>query len=182
AKAAIDTRLEIDDPEFAYPVADRVFESECALTVGHQEVVLIPLPGHSNCCSVVWFPSISTLYSADYLVTPGLPYCRWEIGAFRQALDWLGAFCRRERVQRVWPSHYVGHTSPLAIQTAIAKDRTYLEVLEQACQTGLRRELKDAAVVEAAERAVLALGGHHDRAGRLQHHDNAKRMLACLKP
>ena len=72
-KTAIDERLQIQDPSFTYPTAQHTFDSPTDIQVGAERVQLIPLFGHSNCCSVVWIESLRTLCTQDYLVSPASP-------------------------------------------------------------------------------------------------------------
>ncbi len=178
-KQAIDERLGIEDPSYTYPKPQFQFEDPIELTVGKQAVHLFPLFGHSNCCSVVWIPSLRTLCTQDYLVSPGLPYCRWRADAFEQSLDWLAQFCVEHGVQTIWPAHNNPIQSPKAIQAAIAEDAGYMAFLREACGSLPHGEVESGV---AAKRVATLLqerrGGKPSRATSYQDLDNAKRMLA----
>ena len=85
-KFQIDEKLGIEDADFTYPEVDVVFDDTTRLRVGGLDTEVRFLPGHSNCTSVVHLPQLGTLCTADYLVSPGLPYCRWEAHAFELSL------------------------------------------------------------------------------------------------
>ena len=178
AKTKLDERLGIEDAGFAYPTPDRTFDQPCSLTIGSQAVHLYPLFGHSNCCSVVWIPALRTLFSADYLVTPGTPYCRWEADAMESALDWLASFVEEHDVQTVWPAHYAPHQGPQAIREAIKMDRGAMRVLREACSSGLESGHAEDTILRSATQAARAWRGTDTKASRLQDADNARRVLA----
>ena len=181
AKRKIDERLGIADEGFEYPRPDVTFEAECTLHVGSREVVLFPLFGHSNCCSVVWIPSLRTLFTADYLVDPGLPYCRWEAGAMESALDWLADFCRTQGVETIWPAHNHPVRGSAAIQTAIHRDRESMRRIRTQCELGLQQARPEAEILECATAAALDWRGTENKATRLQDLDNARRVLLECK-
>ena len=180
AKSRIDEKLGAEDPGYAYPRAERVFEETLELRVGAQPVEMIFVPGHSDCTSVVLFPDIGTLCTADYLVSPGLPYCRWRAHEFEQALAFLGRLCRERGVQRVVPAHNELLLGLDAIEAALDEERRYFEHMRARLVAlngaGLRAE---AAVREVARemsvRRGVELGGRER-----QDADNARRVQAEL--
>jgi len=178
AKSRIDAHLGIEDPGFTYPHPDVVFDESVSLEVGGLEVEMHTLTGHSNCTSVVTIPAANTLVSADYLVFPGLPYCRWEARSFEASLDRLTGFVLDEGSQRGVAAHrevYVGEASILA---AIDEDREYFHALRQQVEE-LHTEGIDGE--EWALRAARAMQARRGRAlgGReRQDVDNARRVIA----
>ncbi|MDA1266479.1 MAG: MBL fold metallo-hydrolase, partial [Planctomycetota bacterium] len=122
AKHKIDQHLEVDDPGFAYPEADRVFDEQVSVRCGELTLEMRFLPGHSNCTSVVWVPQLRTLCTADYLVSPGLPYCRWQATAFDEALATLRRWVDELGVERIVPAHRELHLGRDAVFAAIAAD------------------------------------------------------------
>jgi len=135
---AIDEHLGVDVPDFSYPVADEVFDDVYAFDLGSCEVEVRFLPGHSNCTSVVWIPSCHTLLTADYLVFPGLPYCRWEAAAFEQALRTMDRWCQEWDVRRVIPAHNA-ILEGASVRAAIAEDLEYFAVLRGVLDDELAR-------------------------------------------
>ena len=178
AKHKIDQHLAVSDPGFAYPEADEVFDERLRLTCGELELELRFLPGHSNCTSVVWIPALKTLCTADYLVSPGLPYCRWEATAFDQALAEMLRWTDELGVERVVPAHRDLHVGAEAVRAALSREREYMQVL----RTQVRAALADGrSPDEAARHAARAMGqwraedvGRRDR----QDLDNAQRVVA----
>lgn len=181
AKAKVDQRLGIEEEPFAYPHADRTFDRPLPIQLGELEVQLLPLYGHSNCCSVVWVPALRTLFSADYLVTPGTPYCRWEMPAMEAALDWLARFVEEHEVETIWPAHYAPLRGTAAIRAGLHQDREALRILRSSCEQGLAQGLSEAEILRAATQAARAWRGSDSKASRLQDLDNAQRMLASCR-
>ena len=189
AKAAIDETLGTPDPNFAYPNLDSVsnlhtFEQSTTLQVGQLEVQVHLLLGHSNCCSVVWIPAHKTLLSGDYLVSPGIPYCRWQAKEFEQALVWLREFTASRDVQRVIPAHNAILESNAEIQAALELEIDYFAHLRATCEdlhaTGLPT---DKAIRQAADTLIPfreARTKTTTRAARRQDRDNAERILKEL--
>ncbi|MFT5049476.1 MAG: glyoxylase-like metal-dependent hydrolase (beta-lactamase superfamily II) [Chlamydiales bacterium] len=178
AKTRIDETLGIDDPAFTYPKADILFDDTTLLRVGGLDVDLRFLPGHSNCTSVVHLPQLATLCTADYLVSPGLPYCRWEARAFESALGTMREWVVNEKIERIIPSHndvLVGHET---ILNAIDEDARYFQDLRMF----LRKEIERA--TDRSECARLAGAFMQKRRGKdigaraRQDLDNARRVLA----
>jgi len=179
AKQWLDGRLEVEDPDFAYPAADRTFEKSSSLHVGELGVELRFLPGHSDCTSIVWIPELRTVLSADYLVEPGLPYCRWRAREFEEACATLQAFCEENDVQRVVPSHNDWLHGGDSIRAAIGRERRYFELLRAAiCEArdeGLPREQAEKLGVAAVRGWRSAEGQDVGRRER-QDDDNAGRV------
>lgn len=176
AKQRIDEHLEVLDPDFSYPRADLVFDDELRLEAAGHELRLVFLPGHSDCTSLVWIPALGTLCSADYLVEPGLPYCRWEARAFEQALEQLAAFCEREDVRRIVPSHNDWIEGPAAIAAALERERTYFQLLRSTLRDALERGDPRARAERQAVQAVRAWRGRDLGKRARQDEDNARRV------
>ncbi|MDF1836409.1 MAG: MBL fold metallo-hydrolase [Planctomycetota bacterium] len=186
AKTAIDETLGTPDPDFVYPSAETVprlhtFEQQTSLRVGELEVELHLLLGHSNCCSVVWIPAHQTLLTGDYLVSPGIPYCRWQAKEFEEALVWLRQFTTDRDVQRVIPANNAILKSNAEIKSALELEIDYFAHLRATCQdlhaTGLS---KDKAIRQAADTIIPfreSRGKTTTRAARRQDRDNAGRIL-----
>ncbi len=177
-KAKVDERLGIEDAGFCFPTVDLAYDERLSVAVGALELELEFLPGHSNCTSVVHIPGLRALLTADYLVSPGLPYCRWEAAPFEVANRRLRSIVESEAVEHVVPAHndlIVGREAALA---AIDEELEYF--------TALRADLA----------SRVASGASHDRAMRAaasfmaerrgvdlgprarQDRDNARRVLA----
>ena len=191
AKAAIDATMGVRDSDFAYPSADTVknlhtFEQQTTLQVGNLEVQVHLLLGHSNCCSVVWIPAHKTLLTGDYLVSPGIPYCRWQAKEFEEALVWLRKFSSDNDVQRVIPAHNDIIVSNRSIQAALDLEIEYFAALRNTCvglhASGLPTEK---AIRQAADTMVPFRDSREQvttRAARRQDRDNAERILKELAP
>jgi glyoxylase-like metal-dependent hydrolase (beta-lactamase superfamily II) len=177
AKAKFDERL--DDPVdgFRYPEPDLTFDEVLHLKVGSLEIEQRFLPGHSNCTSVVWIPALKTLLSADYLVTPGMPYCRWQARDFERAIETLTTWTLEEGIERIVPAHESILEGRDAILEALAAERDYMRVLrdqvQQLAAVGVDAEIG----MRQAARFMVARRGS-DLSGRRQDIDNARRMWA----
>ncbi|MEZ6004975.1 MAG: MBL fold metallo-hydrolase [Planctomycetota bacterium] len=179
AKRTIDDSLGIDDRTFTWPVPDRTFEESCTLEFGAARAELHFLPGHSNCSCVVWLPHVRTLCTADYLVSPGLPYCRWEMPAFESALTWIELFVRREGVRRVVPAHNHILEGQDTILRALALETEYVAVLRNTLEN--RPPGEDPARGQTlALQAMKNWRGSQTRAEVRQDRDNAQRMQQAL--
>lgn len=177
AKNTIDRKLGIDDPAFTYPEVDEVFDERRTLDVGGLEVELRFLPGHSDCTSVVWIPVFRTLCSADYLVSPGLPYCRWRASAFEEAIETMRQWCHELGVERIVPAHNDVLEGREAIETALDAELDYFAFTREAAQRALASGAsgENAArrvAAELTERRGRSLGGRER-----QDLDNARRVL-----
>jgi glyoxylase-like metal-dependent hydrolase (beta-lactamase superfamily II) len=178
AKAKLDQSLGVEDPDFAYPRASRVFEDRLALRCGRLEVELRFLPGHSDCTSVVWIPALATLCSADYLVSPGLPYCRWQARAFDEALATLESWVVTEGVQRIVPAHRDLHVGPEAVRAALARDQEYMARLRVQVRTALDQGLTPDRAARAAAREMAKWRGADLGPRTRQDVDNAQRVAS----
>lgn len=181
AKTAVDARLGESHADFAYPPAHVTFEDEPALRkVGGREVELRFLPGHSNCTSVVWIPSLRTLCSADYLVSPGLPYCRWDADAFDAALDQLSAWTTELGIERVWPSHNAPIHGQDNVLAAIDLDRRVMQTLRERAPAALNASDDEFSAAKAMARGLDEVRGWKAGLQARQDVDNARRVLASL--
>ncbi|MDP6954653.1 MAG: MBL fold metallo-hydrolase [Planctomycetota bacterium] len=177
---AIDGHLGVEVADFVYPQADEAFADSLSFDLGDCPVELRFLPGHSNCTSVVYLPSCKTLLTADYLVMPGLPYCRWEVEPFETALRTMDRWCVEWGVDRIVPAHNAVLEGP-AVRAAIAQDLAYFadlrEVLSNCLADGAERET-------AVRRAAKTMGERRGRdvgGRRRQDLDNARRVLRTLE-
>lgn len=177
AKRRIDERLGVEDPGFGYPEPDLVFEDRARLSVGTLEVELRFLPGHSDCTSVVWIPALATLCSADYLVSPGLPYCRWRAREFEAALAHMARFVRDEGVERVLPAHNDPILGRDGILAALEREREYFRVLRAAVRRALQAGAQGERCAREAARAMVAWRGVDLGARQRQDVDNARRVI-----
>ena len=177
-KAKVDERLGVSDEAFAYPAVDRTFADRLTVTCGALDLELEFLPGHSNCTSVVHVPALGALLTADYLVSPGLPYCRWEAAPFEAAHHRLRELVDRAGVRLVVPAHNDLIEGTSAALGAIAEELDYFADLR--AELGRRtaggepteRAMRGAAAYMAARRGVdLGPRARQDM-------DNARRVLA----
>jgi len=179
-KASIDRRFGIEDAGYTFPVADRSFEEEASVQVGSLTVELHHLPGHSACSSIAIVPELRTLISSDYLVSPGLPYCRWLPEAFDAAVQRLGEMCRTHEIETVIPGHNAVIQGHAAVLAALEEERTYFAFLRE-CASSLLTAGHD-----AKDTAHLATQAMRERRGRKldgrerQDGDNARRVVAEL--
>ncbi len=179
AVRAIDEHLAVTAPEFTYPLVDEAFDEMLAFDLGRCPVEVHFLPGHSNCTSVVHLPSCKTLLTADYLVMPGLPYCRWEVESHEEALRTLLRWCGEWGVERIVPAHNEILQGE-RLRAAILEDLEYFAVLREvvAGELACGRD-RESAVRRAAKRMGVRRG--RDIGGRRrQDLDNARRVLGVL--
>jgi len=179
-KAKVDERLGVEDPAFRYPAVDRSFDERLTVRVGALHLDLEFLPGHSNCTSVVHIPQLQALLTADYLVSPGLPYCRWEAAPFEAANRRLRALVESEGIERVVPAHNDLIHGREAALVAIDEELQYFAAL----RADLSRRLASGDSHERAMRAAASFMGERrgvDLGPRArQDRDNARRVLAEL--
>ena len=177
-KAKVDERLGVEDPDFAYPTVDRTFTDRLTVTVGDLALELEFLPGHSNCTSVVHVPALGAVLTADYLVTPGLPYCRWEVAPFEAAHVRLRELVEDAGVELVVPAHNDLIRGRAAALAAIDEETAYFAAL----RADLARRLASGTSPDRAARAAAAFMGERrgvDLGPRArQDLDNARRVLA----
>ncbi|HIF41738.1 MAG TPA: MBL fold metallo-hydrolase [Planctomycetes bacterium] len=177
AKAKFDERL--DDPVdgFRYPEPDLTFDDVLHLKVGDLEVEQRFLPGHSDCTSIVWIPALKTLLSADYLVTPGMPYCRWQARDFERAIETLTTWTLEEGIERIVPAHESILEGRDAILEALAAERDYMRVLRDQVQQLAAVGVDAERGTRQAARFMVGRRGT-DLGGRRQDIDNARRVWA----
>jgi len=177
-KAKVDERMGIVDADFQYPDVDVTYETRHALRIGDLELRLEFLPGHSNCTSIVHVPALRALLTADYLVSPGLPYCRWEPAAFESASRRLREVIVSEEIGLVVPAHNDLILDQTAAIAAVDEELSYFRDLRtdvrarRAAGTPKERLLREAAT-RMRERRNVDVG-----ARARQDADNARRMLA----
>ncbi|MFT7679069.1 MAG: glyoxylase-like metal-dependent hydrolase (beta-lactamase superfamily II) [Planctomycetota bacterium] len=180
AKSAVDDRLGEVHEGFRYPNAYPIFDERLSLQVGSREVELRFLPGHSDCTSVVWIPSLRTLCTADYLVSPGLPYCRWDADAFDAALDTLTRWTQEEGIERVWPAHNAPILGNAAILAAIDADRRVMQALRERAHEVHASGLDGLEAARAVSENMDGVRGWEAGVQRRQDVDNARRVLAAV--
>lgn len=180
-KRKFDRLLGAEEPDFAFPTVDVTFDERLELRVGDLTVVCVFLPGHSNCTSVAIIPELRTVLTADYLVFPGLPYCRFEATAFEEAHRTLLGLVDEFDIERAIPAHndILGRRD--AVLEAIEADVSYFRVLRgeverlAAAGTGKDDLLRDCARFMRERRGVdLGLRARQDM-------DNARRVLAEIR-
>jgi len=175
AKAKFDERLEDSTPGFRYPEADITFDEVLHLQVGELEIEQRFLPGHSNCTSVVLIPALKTLLSADYLVTPGMPYCRWQAREFERAIETLRTWTLEEGLERIVPAHQSILVGQDAILEALDEERDYMRALRQTVRGLVADGCETESGVRRAARSMVERRGS-DLGGRRQDLDNARRI------
>ncbi|MEE8467892.1 MAG: MBL fold metallo-hydrolase [Planctomycetota bacterium] len=176
-KRKIDDHLGIHDPDFRYPQADLTFDDRLAFEVGGLDIELRFLPGHSDCICVVCIPELRTLLTADYLVSPGLPYCRWRAREFEAAIATLRSWVVEEGFERVVPAHNEPIVGREHLLEALDAERDYFLHLRAEVRAAIERGLDDEgcareAARQAARRRGVDLGGR-----ARQDLDNARRVL-----
>ena len=178
AGKALGQRISAEPPDYPWPIVHETFETKTSFVLGGElEVHLHFLPGHSNCTSVVVIPALATLLSADYLVSPGVPFCRHEARMFEGALVDLAELVERYSIERLVPSHGPMHLGRAAIDAAISADRSVMAAMRRAVRRALDTGLSEQKVKAAALAAADTDRGRD--AGRLaaQDMDNARRIL-----
>jgi len=182
AKRKFDERVGDDGEPFEYPRVDVAFDDEHTLRVGAQELRLVFLPGHSNCTSVVVAPGLRAVLTADYLVHPGLPYCRWEAAPFEAALRRLRDLVREHDVDLAVPAHQDLHDGRDEVDAAITADVDYFEFLrEEVARRAGDDGASDEAVARGAADAMAERRGRDVGLVARQDLDNAKRVLAEIR-
>jgi len=180
-KAQLDQKLGVHEPGFCYPQVDVRVDDRYSFTVGDLTVEVRALPGHSNCTTVVLVPELGTLFSADYLVHPGLPYCRFEAAAFEEAHRRMRAWTLAGEVRRVVPGHEDVLEGAQQILAALDEELAYFKALREHARAGLAAGEAGDLLAHSAARAMGArrLARTGDDVGRraVQDFDNAQRVL-----
>ena len=176
-KAKVDERMGVDDTAFTYPAVDRTFEDACTLSVGGLSLELRSLPGHSDCTSVVIVPELRALLSADYLVSPGLPYCRWEAAPFEKAHHQLRAWIAEFDLQQVIPAHNELFTDQASALAAIEEELSYFRFLREEVSRQQARGISDDKILRGCAEAMGARRGVDLGPKARQDADNARRIL-----
>lgn len=176
-KSKFDERIGEPNETFRYPEIDRTFVERDELSVGRLNVELRFLPGHSNCTSVVIVPELRSMLSADYLVTPGLPYCRFEVGPFEAAHREMLDLIEEYDLVRVVPAHNAILESKDAIQAAIRVELDYFAALREFVQSYRDEGLDGDRLIKACGRAMGERRGVDLGARARQDLDNAKRLI-----
>ncbi|MCB9916125.1 MAG: MBL fold metallo-hydrolase [Planctomycetes bacterium] len=174
----IDERLGRVGAARRFPDHAETFAERAAFTVGALEVELRFLPGHSLCTSVAFVPAERALVSADYLVSPGLPYCRWQPRAFEAAMVTLRAWCAELAIERVLPAHHAPIEGHAAVLAAIDAERAYFAFLRERVRALLAEGVEPALVTRRAAAEMRARRGPSLGARARQDGDNARRVVA----
>lgn len=178
AGEALGKRMGSSPPGFDWPKVSDPFDKGASLLLGNSlEVRMHFLPGHSNCTSVVIIPSLHTLLSADYLVSPGVPFCRHEARMFEGALVELGDLVDEYAIERLVPSHGPMHLGKEAINAALTRDRRVMACMRTAVRNAVARNQTQAAIVTAALAAAESERGGSAGPLAAQDMDNARRIL-----
>ena len=180
-KAKVDERLGVEDAAFRYPEVDRTFDARLEIRVGALDLALEFLPGHSNCTSVVHVPALRALLTADYLVSPGLPYCRWEATPFEAANRRLRELVEAEGVEHVIPAHNDLIDGRDAALTAIDEELDYFRALRADLSGRLAAGDSQDRAMRAAARFMGERRGVDLGPRARQDRDNARRVLAELR-
>lgn len=177
-KAQVDRKLGLDDADFRYPEVDVAFDDRAQFELGALTVETRFLAGHSNCTSVVVVPELRTLFSADYLVHPGLPYCRFEAAPFEAAHRTLRAWALAEGIERIVPAHESVLEGQAAILAAIDAELEYFAVLRADIARRLAAGEDETHLTRAAAAMLGARRGVDLGPRAIQDLDNARRVLA----
>lgn len=180
-KAKVDERMGVSDASFTYPNVSRTFEAACTLRVGELTVELRSLPGHSDCTSIAIVPELKSLLSADYLVSPGLPYCRWEAAPFERANEKLRDLIIEFDVERVVPAHNDPFESRDEALHAIEEELSYFRFLREEV---LRQRTPGTSADKILRACAAAMGqrrGEDLGPKARQDADNARRVLKELE-
>jgi len=178
AKSKIDEKLGVDDAGFRYPEATITFREKAVFQVGELPVEVRFLHGHSNCTSVVVFPTLKTMCTADYLVAPGLPYCRWQAREFEEALVTMRRWCDEEGIERIIPAHDKPLIGRPAIDAALDEEVRYFEHLRSLVRERIAAGDSREACTRTAATAMTERRGKNLRGRERQDLDNAKRVVA----
>ena len=161
-------RLAGSPAPLAWPTVDEEFDETARVTFGDDATLeLWFLPGHSNCTSVVWVPASRTLLSADYLVSPGVPFCRHEALLFEQALERLLALTGSLPIERVVPAHGDLLVGTEAVRAAIELDLTTFRAMRAAADCASTAALVAAASEARGFEAGLLAAQDEDNAARI---------------
>ena len=181
-KRQLDTKLGVDDPDFVYPEVDVRVDERFAFELGVLTVEVRFLPGHSNCTSVVLVPELRTLFTADYLVHPGLPYCRFEARPFEEAHERMREWVLAGEVERVVPAHEDVLEGRAAILAALDEELDYFAHLRSEVRARLAADENEERLVRAAASVMTerrrARTGEDVGARSVQDLDNTRRVLA----
>lgn len=175
AKQAVDRKFGAEETEFRYPELDLVLEEPATLSLGSTEILFRMNPGHSNCSSTLIVPAQRALFSGDYLVSPGMPYCRWRIDRFEEALHRLRGWVQEFAIETVYPAHNPPIAGRGSIEAALDAELAYFGRLREIVAA---LETSGESEDEIAKLAASAL-----RPGKLweQDRDNAKRALREIR-
>lgn len=176
-KRKFDQRMGIEEADFAYPEVDDTFDDAMTIRVGRLDVALEFLPGHSNCTSVVTIPELGALLSADYLVAPGLPYCRWEPAPFEAANRRIGELVREHGLGLIVPAHNDLLESTAAALDAIETELSYFRFLRAEVEACVKEGLHQDVILRRCSRAMTERRGVDLGPRARQDADNARRIL-----
>lgn len=174
----IDERMGLRGRTPRFPTGEGVFEERASFRLGDHEVDLRFVPGHSLCTSVAFVPTARALVSADYLVSPGLPYCRWRPREFERAVARLRELCLELGIERVLPAHNDLIEGREAVLAALDEERDYFHYLREVVRELLAEGLDGPTATRRAalrmrERRTSGAGVRERQDG-----DNARRVVA----
>lgn len=177
AKRKLDERFALDLPAFSFPAPTDVCDERFAFRVGDLEAEVRFVPGHSNCTSVVWIPALRTLCTADYLVSPGLPYCRWEPAPFETAIATMRRWTVDEGIERIVPAHHDLIEGQANILNALDAESRYFVAMRAAVRDGLERGDDEQHLCRSAIAAGAATRSQDYGVRAHQDRDNARRVV-----
>lgn len=180
-KSKVDEKLGVDDSSFRYPDVDVTFDERHELRVGELDVLLEFMPGHSNCSSVAVIPELRAILSADYLVTPGLPYCRWEPAPFERAHERLKELVDKHDVELVVPAHNELFRGKDAIHAALDEELEYFRALRPLVEREAATGAADDVIARRCAKAMAERRGVDLGPRARQDNDNARRVLVELR-
>ncbi|MFT5731778.1 MAG: glyoxylase-like metal-dependent hydrolase (beta-lactamase superfamily II) [Planctomycetota bacterium] len=175
-KSKVDERMGVSDADFRYPRVDQTFDEAHQIRVGSMTLDLRSLPGHSDCSSIVIVPELKAILSADYLVSPGLPYCRWEAAPFERANERLRELIQEFEIERVIPAHNDLLHSQAAALSAIEEELSYFQFLRAEVKRQLDLNLSTDKLLRACAAAMAERRGVDLGPKARQDADNARRV------
>jgi len=128
----------------------------------------------------VTIPALGALLSADYLVAPGLPYCRWEPAPFEAANRRIGELVEEHGLELIVPAHNELLESRDAALAAIETEISYFQFLRAEVDACLGAGLNKDAILKRCSRAMTERRGVDLGPKARQDADNARRILIEL--
>lgn len=175
AKDMLDKKFGTTDPDFSFPPIHRVYDSQETLRVGDAVLSLRYLPGHSDCISMTICPQAKAAFTGDYFVSPGMPYVRWRVDKFREAMKTFREWVAQDQIENIYPAHNDSIHGKAAVLQAIDREEDYFARLSE-----IVREL---AKTEKSEEEIIKETAKRLRPEKMwdQDRDNARRALRELR-